>query len=575
MLTKHKVEKRYDETGKKSKAKFYRELYWKHFLRLFITYVVPLLVLTFYFQFQYKSLIDESRSLHMKSIAENLSNTLDLFLRERVVNLINIIDDPRIIIPPESSVMNSYLEKLKRDSDTFIDIGFFDSAGVQTAYAGPLSDLENRDYSHEIWYTTLKDQKERFIITDNYLGFRSKPHFTIAIKRIINDCCFVLRATLDPKKLFEFISSQENPDEVCISVVNTEGVFQVVTPAAGLVLGSSSILPPDTTMLGVDKTESNINDEYYAFSWLNNARWAVIVQIVSGEDPSSFFNSQINNLAFSAILIILIIGIIIIRAKKLVQSEEEKDITDAQLEQAAKLASIGELSAGIAHEINNPLAIIASEVGLMKDLMDPELASNTTFENFIPHIQNIREATYRCRDITGKLLSFVRKGDVELKRHNIHSLLDGIVDDLLGHEMFVSNIEIIKKYCNDMPELLIDGNQLKQVFLNIINNGADAIAPPGKIIISTSVLTNIIKIDISDTGKGIKAENVDKIFLPFFTTKEVGKGTGLGLSVSYGIIKNFGGKIEVNSILGIGTTFTISLAKKLNIYPNCLRYKWN
>ena len=257
----------------------------------------------------------------------------------------------------------------------------------------------------------------------------------------------------------------------------------------------------------------------------------------------------------------MIIVIIIIGPKKLVQYEKEKDIADAQLEQAAKLASIGELSSGIAHEINNPLAIIASEVGLMKDLMNPEFSTKTTFNDLDPHIQNIREATFRCRDITGKLLSFVRKGDVELKRHNIHNLLNEIVDDLIGHEMFVSNIEIIKKYCDEMPEILTDGNQLKQVFLNIINNAADAITPPGRIIISTSIVQKCINVEISDTGKGISPENIDKILLPFFTTKEVGKGTGLGLSVSYGIIKNFGGKIDVKSILGIGSTFTISLPK--------------
>ena len=374
----------------------------------------------------------------------------------------------------------------------------------------------------------------------------------------------MLRATLDPKKLYEFISSQENPDEVFISVLNSNGVYQVVTPIVGSVLENSSILPPDSTDLGVQDVALNNGNEYYAFAWLHNAKWAVIVQNNSDEESSTPFSLQTNILGFSAILIFLIIVIIIIRTKKLVQYEKEKDIADAQLEQAAKLASIGELSSGIAHEINNPLAIIASETGLMKDLMDPEFATNTTFKDLDPHIENIRDATFRCRDITGKLLSFVRKGDIELKHHNVHSLLNEIVDDLIGHEMFVSNIEIIKKYCDGMPEILTDGNQLKQVFLNIINNAADAITPPGRIIISTSIAANSINIEIADTGKGISQENVDKIFLPFFTTKEVGKGTGLGLSVSYGIIKNLGGKIEVKSILGIGTTFSISLHQKHN-----------
>jgi two-component system NtrC family sensor kinase len=496
----------------------------------------------------------------MKSIAENLSNTLDLFLRERVVNLINIIDDPRIPMPPSSGEMKSYLEKLQRDSDTFIDIGFFDSSGVQTAYDGPLIGLENRDYSHEKWYITLKLQKERFIITDNYLGFRNKPHFTIAIKRIISGQCVALRATLDPKKLYEFISSQENPEEVNISVVNDDGIYQVVTPNVGTVLESSKFLPPQSAVLGI-KDNIKSGEDYYAFAWLNNAQWAVIVQRASLDEPLIPFSLKSNILTFSSLLIVLSIVIISIRTKRLVQYEREKDIADSQLEHAAKLASIGELSAGIAHEINNPLAIIASEVGLMKDLMNPELSANTTLEDFNPHLQNIREATFRCRDITGKLLSFVRKGDVELKKNNIHLLLNELVDDLLGHEMFVSNIQIVKKYCRDMPEILTDGNQIKQVFLNIINNAADAITPPGKIIISTSLTKQCIVVEFADTGKGINPENLDKIFLPFFTTKEVGKGTGLGLSVSYGIIKNLGGKIEVNSILGIGTTFTISLPR--------------
>ena len=539
--------------------KHYRDLRWKNFLRLFITYVAPLIVLSVYFYFQYNSMHNEGRQLHIKSIAENLSNTLDLFLRERVVNLTNIIDDPRISIPPTSTELKSYLEKLQKDSDTFIDLGFFDSTGVQLAYVGPLSNMENRDYSHESWYVTLKNEVERFIITDNYLGFRKKPHFTIAVKRLLKKHPVILRATLDPKKLFEFISSQENPDEVQISVINKNGIYQVVTPSVGSVLQNSSILPFQAIKLGVGKGNSYNQNYYYAFAWLNNAKWAVIVQNVPDSESSSTYSLLINTFSVSGILICFAIAVIYYRTKKIVQFEQAKDIADAQLEHAAKLASIGELSAGIAHEINNPLAIIASETGLMKDLMDPHFGSNTSFNDLTPHIDNIREATFRCRDITGKLLSFVRKGDIELKHHNIHTLLNEIIVDLLGHEMLVSNIEVVKNYCAEMPKILTDGNQLKQVFLNIFNNAIDAITPPGKIIITTLLVENNIKIVISDSGKGISKDLLDKIFLPFFTTKEVGKGTGLGLSVSYGIIKNFGGKIDVKSELGKGTTFTISL----------------
>ena len=132
-------------------------------------------------------------------------------------------------------------------------------------------------------------------------------------------------------------------------------------------------------------------------------------------------------------------------------------------------------------------------------------------------------------------------------------------DGFYERELAVSNITIKKKYCQQTPEIITDANQFKQVLLNIINNAKDAIKPPGKITIATNIEDKLISISITDTGKGISKEEMGRIFLPFYTTKEVGKGTGLGLSVSYGIIKNLGGKIEVESIPGKGSTFKIIL----------------
>jgi two-component system NtrC family sensor kinase len=146
-----------------------------------------------------------------------------------------------------------------------------------------------------------------------------------------------------------------------------------------------------------------------------------------------------------------------------------------------------------------------------------------------------------------------------LRRHNIHTIIDGVVDGLLGPEMAVSNVEVIRQYGPDIPELVTDRNQLQQVLLNILNNSIDAMSGRGKITITTSLEGKKVRITLTDTGKGIKPDHLDKIFMPFFTTKEVGKGTGLGLSVSYGIIKNLGGEITVASTVGVGTTFTITL----------------
>jgi len=209
---------------------------------------------------------------------------------------------------------------------------------------------------------------------------------------------------------------------------------------------------------------------------------------------------------------------------------------------------VGELSAGIAHEINNPLAIIASETGLMKDLMDPEFSKDATFDDLVPHLKNIREATFRCRDITGKLLSFVRKTNINIQPYDINKSIEEIVDGFL-----------VREICDNAPRITTDSNQLKQVILNMINNAVDAINPPGRITISTMCNDETFAIVLEDTGIGMTQDQMEKIFLPFYTTKTVGEGTGLGLSVSYGIIKNLGGNIEVESVPGKGSIFTIKL----------------
>jgi two-component system NtrC family sensor kinase len=538
----------------------YRELKRRQIIRLLFTYLGPLIILIIFFSIQYGGLVSESHKIHLSAIAENQSNTLNLFLSERIVNLDNLIDDPRFPHPPTSTDLQTFLTRLKRNSKSFADVGYFDSAGVQTAYAGPYPSLEKRNYSSEAWYTNLKNHDENYIITDIYLGFRQVPHFTIAVSRIINGQFIVLRATLDPAIIYEYMRSLEGANEVFISIVNKAGYYQLVTPHIGTPLESSSIVPPQSPRLGAEKVRIDGSSITYAYSWLRLADWALIVQ-PSSPPPGGFF-SGLNTrlLIIAAAMIILIILVILFRANKLVEMQMEADRTRAQLEHASKLASVGELAAGIAHEINNPLAVINEEAGLIRDYMNPEFGKTMSHEQLQEHLDTIRESVFRCRDITHKLLRFVRKSDIELKMHDIHKIIDAVLDGFLIREMAVSNIEIEKKFSSGIPAIQTDSNQLQQVILNMINNAVDAMeGHAGKIVITTAQDNGTIKISIADNGKGIKPADMDKLFIPFFTTKEVGKGTGLGLSVSYGIIKSLGGHIEVDSKVGQGSTFTIVL----------------
>jgi two-component system NtrC family sensor kinase len=554
-------------TGKHSTVEFlpydekhYKELKRRNLVRLILTYSAPLFILTIYFYFQYNAIVTESNRLHLKSIAENQANTLDLFLNERIVNLSNLIDDPLFTIPPTSRAMQDYLTTLKKSSETFVDIGFFDPTGVQTAYAGPYPSLEKRNYSSETWYLSLKDKTGDYVITDMYLGFRQEPHFTIAVKRIIDNQYVVLRATLSPERMYDYIRTLSGASEVYTSVVNIDGFYQLVTPAMGKLLESSSVTPPHDPQLGAEKAKINNSTVNYAYSWLKTADWALIVQFSAAQTQGAFTGFRSTIVGSSVIIIFVTLFVIFSRANKIVEMQKETDRTRMQLEHAAKLASVGELAAGIAHEINNPLAVINEEAGLIKDLMNPEFGEPLTNDDLITRLTTIQESVFRCRDITRKLLGFVRRTDIDLKNHDVNTLINKVTDDLLGQELAVSNIELIKDYDSNLPEILTDSNQLLQVILNLINNAVDAMKEkPGRITISTFRDRDFVNISISDTGCGIAPANLDKIFMPFFTTKEVGKGTGLGLSVSYGIIKGLGGKIEVKSAVGEGTTFIITL----------------
>ena len=547
-----------------SSKKHHGEHLVKTVLRLILTYLVPIILLTLYFHFQSFKIFQESRKNHARLIAEHQSNILDLFLRERVVNLTNIIDDPALIKSVSSNEFDPYLHKLKKISDTFVDIGYFDSTGVQIAYAGPYPFLKNHNYSSEPWYIALQDSLRGFIITDIYMGFRKQPHFTIAVSRRFNNHKIILRATLDPEKITRYVLSLESENEALTSIVNREGFYQIVSPKIGEILQKSVIIPPTDHKLGSNSVIINKSRTCFGYSWLQMVDWALLVQLTDTDSSFPYLGVDLTVKFVTAGSILIVLVTILFRARKLVQLEESSAETRIQLEHAAKLATVGELAGGIAHEINNPLAIISEEAGLMKDLMSPEFAETITPEEIKEHLETIHEAVFRARDITRKLLGFVRKTEFKLETHNIHDIIDDVVDGFLGPEMALDNIEIERNFDQNIPPFVTDKSQLEQVILNIVKNGCDAMEGPGKIIIETSLNEENISVSITDTGCGMTREQLGQIFLPFYTTKEVGRGTGLGLSVSYGIIKSLGGTIDVDSVPGRGSIFKIQLPLQLH-----------
>jgi two-component system, NtrC family, sensor kinase len=215
----------------------------------------------------------------------------------------------------------------------------------------------------------------------------------------------------------------------------------------------------------------------------------------------------------------------------------------------------------VAHEINNPLAIISSECGLIRDMLNPEFGIDSSPESLAEELDHIDQAVFRAKTITQKLLSFVRKDEPKLARTNVNDLLDEVLSGLKERQFAVANIKIVREYEAGLPEVMIDPDQMSQVLLNIINNAGDAIEGDGTITLSTRGDETSIRVTITDTGTGMTSEQLERIFDPFYTTKEVGKGTGLGLSVSLSIVEAQGGKLVVQSVPGAGSSFTIVLPR--------------
>ncbi len=234
----------------------------------------------------------------------------------------------------------------------------------------------------------------------------------------------------------------------------------------------------------------------------------------------------------------------------IIKNINEKRQMEQQIAQADKLAALGELSAGVAHEINNPLGIILGYTQLM---LKQESENQDDLKIIEKHVQN-------CKTVVSDLLSFSRKGSSEMAVVDINKLVNGVVKFLSNHSDF-RNIEMTLD-CDKKLRLNIFGNEqeLSQVLINLIINACHAVDNKGRI--SVRVLKgeqDNILIMVKDDGKGIEKKNLSRIFDPFFTTKPVGKGTGLGLSVGYGIIKAHQGNISVKSTLDHGSVFTITL----------------
>jgi two-component system NtrC family sensor kinase len=547
--------------------KQFKKLWWKIVLTILAFSVIPLLAVghTIYQQFSltYRARITES----LKTLAENRKGAIDLFFDERLAQLTTLANTHSLDQLRDEDFLNRVFNVIQMRSRSYIDLGVIDDEGNHLAYVGPYYNiLKGVNYKKEDWFNAVLSSG--VYISDVYMGFRKFPHFIIAVMVRERNKTWILRATINSDILESIVRAAQigKGKTRDAYLINRQNILQT-TP---LFSGRPQEAPagPDLSATGGTHVEEAVvygQNFLYAAAAVSNVKWVMVIK----EDPQQELTPLLKTRSLAVVFSLIGVLLIIIGAvfatrsmmNQLTRMDREKAASEDLAVQSNKMAALGKMAAGIAHEINNPLAVIGENAGWLKDLLKKEdEATCKNLGELQSTVAKIESHVGRAKKVTHRLLGFARRMEPVQERVNINDVLDETIS-FLENEARYRNIELKKDYFLQLPSTTSDTTQLQQVFLNILNNAIDALEKEGEINIKTQYTprANEIAVEISDNGPGIPKEMVDKIFDPFFTTKQVGKGTGLGLSITYSIVEKLGGRIMVASELDQGTTFTIYL----------------
>ncbi len=546
--------------------------YYRHLTRKMLTTVVivsflPMLFVGGIILYQFQASYSETVMANLENMVNRHRQDIDTFLSERQSNLRYLAASFAFTQLGDEFFLQKQLANLQMEyGNVFSDLGVVDHKGRQVAYAGPF-ELEKAVYAEADWFR--KSIVSKSYISDVFLGLRGFPHFIVTVRNFNEGKPWILRATVDFQAFNTLVQNIRMGKTGAAFIVNMNGERQTssaadVVNAKELYATVKRLFKPGLEIeSGIHADDDEATAEMiYVVGFLKNGEWALIYNQDSDDAFADVKRAQWMAFAVfvAGALGVISMGLFVSHGmiNRIKEADAQKEMMNQQVIESGRLASLGEMAAGIAHEINNPVAIMVEEAGWVGDLLEEEeFRESDNLDEFKRALAQIKTQGLRCRDITHKLLSFARRSDSERQIININDMAEEVIG-LFSHQLKFKNVSLSPKFGQELPYIQASRTEIQQVLFNLIMNAIDAFEDAGgRVDVATAYEEDMIVIEVKDNGPGIPRAMLSRIFDPFYTTKPTGKGTGLGLSICFGILNKIGGRLTVASAVGVGTTFRV------------------
>jgi two-component system NtrC family sensor kinase len=557
----------------KKRPKYFQYARKMIFLGIVFVPLIPyLMALAIAYILFFNSLSGKSHNA-MRRIVQYQAQYIEHYLAERRNDLTFILRSFSVEELSDPATMEKLLEEMQKETGAFIDLGLIDASGRHIAYSGP-HQLLDKNYAEAEWFLATREHGE--YVSDVFLGFRDLPHFVVA-KSSGGKNPLILRVTIDSDAFSKMVESVRVGETGEAFLLNGKGQYQTrhegrwdlldTAPDAQAYLGP--VYGVQTFLMDSSTGKSYLS----AIASVNNGRWRLVAQQETRDAFQDIYTSAVYILAISALGGLITISLAFFASNwiggTLLEIDGEKDHLRDRLYRSVRLAELGEMTASFAHEINNPLQIMKSELTLLGLVLEDAEKVAAPFEGELKkevhdNLDQVMLQINRCSEITSSILRFGRKEPAAATRIDLNDLVRDI-GTMVAKKAETRGIDFQRLVKPGTPNILGDASKLQQIFVNLLNNAIYAIVERhgntgGKLEFSAeSGGTGWALVKIRDNGTGIPKEVLSNIYTPFFTTKPPEKGTGLGLAVCYGLVESMGGTIDVHTREGEGTVFSVML----------------